>query len=309
MIGTYPTAGAMSIGAAVNHIIQGGKLEDIPETMRDTVIQHLQESQPESKTEEDITQVGSGLAGMSNPVSLAGQTADFGLSQLGRLTESDEERSSRNISEELEGEDPYAIAESGLSKRLRKGGAQAEYARKNSLMRMARSQNLDTSNVKPINFKKSIEDLAPWKKEEELRSKLTPKEKQVSEDKDIVESMGMGSSVRPKVKDEYVEPSVKPKVLTKKQIEFLDDAANGNYVFGTGWKSSDNYNMYGAKRRDIKDILSKSEFDSLSIRNPIEKNGYIIELVPVDQYGSKKSVPPEGYEFERTSFIRVRKKL
>lgn len=343
-IGTYPTAGFMSIGAAVEHLMSGGKLEDIPEKMRETVIQHLSESAPTSKNESDLMEVGSGLAALTTATGAAGHATDFAASLL--RPESEEERSRKAVRKELgideseEEPESYEVAQSGLKKRLTKGGPQADFARIDSMKRNRYSPNIDRgTNVKSLNEKHLFKPLSQETRkqrgsydkyekahegidfEQRILNYLDKENaKNLQEGKESLDVMGMSSGVESgkpstetgsiwkKESKPVVEKEVKPKQLTKKQVQFLDDAATGNYVFGTQWNPKDNVNMYGSKRKDIKDVLSKSEFDSLSVNNPIEKSGYIIELVPVDTYGNRKQVPPIGFEYERSSFIRVRKK-
>ena len=311
VIGTYPTAGAMSIGAAVEHLLSGGKLEDIPEKMRDAVIQHLSESAPSTTNERDIQELGSGLAAISNVPSAVGHAVDFAASLA--KPESEEERSRKAVRKELgitdeEESVSREIAQGGLKKRLMKGGAQADFARLDSMQRGAASRALDTSNVSPLRGKKQSTPLPE-----------EPPMSQLKEDQAALEAMGMRSGVeseKPKTEtaaalkkqpNPDVEKEVKPKALTKKQIAILEDSADRNFVYGLAWNPEQNFNIYGGQRRSIKDLVSRSEFESIRRGVPVTKYGYTIELVPVEIYGNNQKAPPIGYEYERSSFIRVRK--
>lgn len=126
LAGQSATAGAKALGTGIGYGLGGGALSDIPDVMREAVERHKAASMaPKPKSERDALELASALAAMSNPVSLAGHAVDF----LGATPSM--------IEQKLSGEPlpTGEVMQSGLKRRLMKGGAAAEYATQNSLQR------------------------------------------------------------------------------------------------------------------------------------------------------------------------------
>lgn len=126
LAGQSATAGAKALGEGIGYGIGGGALSDIPQVMREAIERHKEKSAaPKPKTEQDALELASALAAMSNPVSLAGHAVDF-LSAAPSM-----------IEQKLSGEPlpTGEVMQSGLKRRLAKGGAAAEYALGNQLER------------------------------------------------------------------------------------------------------------------------------------------------------------------------------
>lgn len=126
LAGQSATAGAKALGTGIGYGLGGGALSDIPDVMREAVERHKAASNaPKPKSERDALELASALAAMSNPVSLAGHAVDF-LSAAPSM-----------IEQKLSGEPlpTGEVMQSGLKRRLAKGGAQADFARANQLIR------------------------------------------------------------------------------------------------------------------------------------------------------------------------------
>ena len=125
LVGQSATSGARALGEGIGYGFGGGALSDIPDVMREAIEEHKQRTANQSKNEQDALEVASGLAAMSNPYSAVGHAMDF----VGAVPDMIKYKLS-------DAEAPIGtIAETGLKRRLQKGGAAAEYATQNSLQR------------------------------------------------------------------------------------------------------------------------------------------------------------------------------
>ena len=125
LVGQSATSGARALGEGIGYGFSGGALSDIPDVMREAIEEHKQRTANQSKNEQDALEVASGLAAMSNPYSAVGHAMDF----VGAVPDMIKYKLS-------DAEAPIGtIAETGLKRRLQKGGAAAEYATQNSLQR------------------------------------------------------------------------------------------------------------------------------------------------------------------------------
>lgn len=127
LAGQSATAGAKALGEGIGYGIGGGALSDIPDVMREAVERHKAKSAaPKPKSEQDALELASALAAMSNPVSLAGHAMDF----IGAVPSM--------IEQKISGEPlpTGEVMQSGLKRRLAKGGAAAEYALKQRASRI-----------------------------------------------------------------------------------------------------------------------------------------------------------------------------
>lgn len=135
LVGQTVTGGARALGEGIGYGVGGGALSDIPDVMREALERHKAKSANQTKNEQDALAVASGLAAMSNPISAVGHGIDFAAA----------------VPEMLEyklsdAEPPTGmIAETGLKRRLQKGGAAADYAMKNQLERA--QQNLKNRHL------------------------------------------------------------------------------------------------------------------------------------------------------------------
>lgn len=137
LAGQSATAGAKALGEGIGYGIGGGALSDIPQVMREAIERHKEKSAaPKPKSEQDALELASALAAMSNPVSLAGHAVDF----AGAIPSMIEQKISG--AELPTGE----VMQSGLKRRLAKGGAQADFARANQIQRA--KANLENRNIK-----------------------------------------------------------------------------------------------------------------------------------------------------------------
>lgn len=129
------TGGARALGEGIGYGFAGGDVGDIPQVMREALDEYNQRAANQSKGEQDALAVASGLAAMSNPYSAIGHGIDFAAAVPEMLQ--------YKLSD---AEPPLGmIAETGLKRRLQKGGAQADYAMKNQLERA--QQNLKNRNL------------------------------------------------------------------------------------------------------------------------------------------------------------------
>jgi hypothetical protein len=127
LAGQSATSGAKALGEGIGYGFSGGALSDIPDVMREAIESHREKSAiPQSKPKQDALELASALAAMSNPVSLAGHAVDF----AGAVPSM--------IQQKLSGEPlpTGQVMESGLKRRLAKGGAAAEYALKQRASRI-----------------------------------------------------------------------------------------------------------------------------------------------------------------------------
>jgi hypothetical protein len=126
LAGQSATSGARALGEGIGYGFSGGALSDIPDVMREAIEEHKQRTANQSKNEQDALEVASGLAAMSNPYSGVGHAMDFvnAVPDMIKYKLSDAEA-------------PIGtIAETGLKRRLQKGGAAAEYALKQRASRI-----------------------------------------------------------------------------------------------------------------------------------------------------------------------------
>ena len=125
LAGQTLTGGARALGEGIGYKYHGGAWSDIPDVMREALERHKVKTANQTKNQQDALAVASGLAAMSNPISAVGHGIDFAAA----------------VPEMLEyklsnAEPPIGmIAETGLKRRLQKGGAQADFARTNQLIR------------------------------------------------------------------------------------------------------------------------------------------------------------------------------
>ena len=127
LAGQSATSGAKALGEGIGYGFSGGALSDIPDVMREAIESHRENSaMPQSKPKQDALELASALAAMSNPVSLAGHAVDF----AGAVPSM--------IQQKLSGEPlpTGEVMQSGLKRRLSKGGAAAEYALKQRASRI-----------------------------------------------------------------------------------------------------------------------------------------------------------------------------
>lgn len=126
LVGQTVTGGARALGEGIGYKYGGGDWSDIPDVMREALERHKVKTANQTKNEQDALAVASGLAAMSNPVSAIGHGVDFAAA----------------VPEMLEyklsdAEPPTGmIAETGLKRRLQKGGAAADYAKSNRMQRI-----------------------------------------------------------------------------------------------------------------------------------------------------------------------------
>ena len=126
LVGQSATSGAKALGEGIGYGFGGGALSDIPDVMREAIEEHKQRTANQSKNEQDALEVASGLAAMSNPYSAVGHAMDF----VGAVPDMIKYKLS-------DAEAPIGtIAETGLKRRLQKGGAAAEYALKQRASRI-----------------------------------------------------------------------------------------------------------------------------------------------------------------------------
>ena len=125
LVGQSATSGAKALGEGIGYGFSGGALSDIPDVMREAIEEHKQRTANQSKNEQDALAVASGLAAMSNPYSGVGHAMDF----VGAVPDMIKYKLS-------DAEAPIGtIAETGLKRRLQKGGAAADFAMANQLER------------------------------------------------------------------------------------------------------------------------------------------------------------------------------
>ena len=125
LAGQSATSGAKALGEAIGYGFSGGALSDIPDVMREAIEEHKRRTANQPKKTQDALEVVSGLAAMSNPYSAVGHAMDF----VGATPDMIQYKLS-------DAEPPIGtIAETGLKRRLMKGGAAADFAMKNQLER------------------------------------------------------------------------------------------------------------------------------------------------------------------------------
>jgi hypothetical protein len=126
LAGQSATSGAKALGEGIGYGYAGGALSDIPDVMREAIEEHKQRTANQSKNKQDALEVVSGLTAMSNPYSAVGHAMDF----VGAVPDMIKYKLS-------DAEAPIGtIAETGLKRRLMKGGAAAEYALKQRASRI-----------------------------------------------------------------------------------------------------------------------------------------------------------------------------
>jgi GNAT superfamily N-acetyltransferase len=149
LAGQSATSGAKALGEGIGYGFSGGALSDIPDVMREAIEEHKQRTANQPKKTQDALEVVSGLAAMSNPYSAVGHAMDF----VGAAPDMIQYKLS-------DAEPPIGtIAETGLKRRLMKGGAAADFAMKNQLERA--KQNIVNRDIDYPLQQGSIEKFVP----------------------------------------------------------------------------------------------------------------------------------------------------
>ena len=132
LAGETLTGAARGVGEAIGYVGAGGDFADVPEVLRDAINEQRKRTELGTQGEKDAYGALSALGLISNPLSQIGAATDF-AGALPDLVSAIPERAKAYIAGEPE---PVGqIAESGLKRRLAKGGAQAKYAKANQLER------------------------------------------------------------------------------------------------------------------------------------------------------------------------------
>ena len=132
LAGETLTGAARGVGEAIGYVGAGGDFADVPEVLRDAIKEQRKRTELGTQGEKDAYGALSALGLISNPLSQIGAATDF-AGALPDLVSAIPERAKAYIAGEPE---PVGqIAESGLKRRLAKGGAQAKYAKANQLER------------------------------------------------------------------------------------------------------------------------------------------------------------------------------
>lgn len=132
LAGETLTGAARGVGEAIGYVGAGGDFADVPEVLRDAIKEQRKRTELGTQGEKDAYGALQALGLISNPLSQIGAATDF-VGALPDLVSAIPERAKAYIAGEPE---PVGqIAESGLKRRLAKGGAQAEYAVENQLRR------------------------------------------------------------------------------------------------------------------------------------------------------------------------------
>ena len=149
LAGETLTGAARGVGEAIGYVGAGGDFADVPEVLRDAIKEQRKRTELGTQGEKDAYGALQALGLISNPLSQIGAATDF-AGALPDLVSAIPERAKAYIAGEPE---PVGqIAESGLKRRLAKGGAQAEYAKKNQLERAREailSQESGVPNIAP----------------------------------------------------------------------------------------------------------------------------------------------------------------
>jgi GNAT superfamily N-acetyltransferase len=132
LAGETLTGGARAVGEAIGYVGAGGDFSDVPQVMKDAIEAQKKRLETGSQGEKDAYSALSALGLVTNPASQIGMGIDFAKA-LPDLVSAIPERAKAYMAGTA---DPVGtIAESGLKRRLAKGGAQAEFARTNQLDR------------------------------------------------------------------------------------------------------------------------------------------------------------------------------
>lgn len=155
LVGQSATSGARALGEGIGYGFGGGALSDIPDVMREAIEEHKQRTANQSKNEQDALAVASGLAAMSNPYSAVGHAMDF----VGAVPDMIKYKLS-------DGEAPIGtIAETGLKRRLQKGGPAADFAMANQLERakanITARKNKSGYSIDPKLARREVEAFMP----------------------------------------------------------------------------------------------------------------------------------------------------
>jgi GNAT superfamily N-acetyltransferase len=132
LAGETLTGLARGAGEAIGYVGAGGDFSDVPQVMKDAIEAQKKRLETGSQGEKDAYSALSALGLVSNPASQIGMGIDF-VKALPDLVSAIPERARSYMAGEIE--PAGTIAESGLKRRLAKGGAQAEFARANQLDR------------------------------------------------------------------------------------------------------------------------------------------------------------------------------
>lgn len=149
LAGETLTGGARAVGEAIGYVGAGGDLSDVPQVMKDAIEAQKKRLETASQGENDAYSALSALGLVTNPVSQIGMGIDFAKA-LPDLVSAIPERAKAYMAGEME--PAGTIAESGLKRRLAKGGAQAEFAKVNQLDRARLNIQSRGSNVIPENI-------------------------------------------------------------------------------------------------------------------------------------------------------------
>ena len=132
LAGETLTGGARAVGEAIGYVGAGGDFSDVPQVMKDAIEAQKKRLETGSQGEKDAYSALSALGLVTNPASQIGMGIDFAKA-LPDLVSAIPERAKAYMAGTP---DPVGtIAESGLKRRLAKGGAQAEFAKANQLDR------------------------------------------------------------------------------------------------------------------------------------------------------------------------------
>ena len=146
LAGETLTGGARAVGEAIGYVGAGGDFSDVPQVMKDAIEAQKKRLETGSQGEKDAYSALSALGLVTNPASQIGMGIDFAKA-LPDLVSAIPERAKAYMAGTP---DPVGtIAESGLKRRLAKGGAQAEFAKANQLERAKNALAL-TDEIKPL---------------------------------------------------------------------------------------------------------------------------------------------------------------
>jgi len=133
LAGETLTGLARGAGEAIGYVGAGGDFSDVPQVMKDAIEAQKKRLETGSQGEKDAYSALSALGLVTNPASQIGMGIDFAKA-LPDLVSAIPERAKAYMAGTP---DPVGtIAESGLKRRLAKGGAQAEFAKANRMQRV-----------------------------------------------------------------------------------------------------------------------------------------------------------------------------
>ena len=148
LAGETLTGGARAVGEAIGYVGAGGDFSDVPQVMKDAIEAQKKRLETGSQGEKDAYSALSALGLVTNPASQIGMGIDFAGAVPGLISAIPERAKAYMAGTP----DPVGtIAESGLKRRLAKGGAQAEYARGNQLERAKANIQARSNRMLPPN--------------------------------------------------------------------------------------------------------------------------------------------------------------